>query len=423
MSSQYNKLHTAWNLVVFMVTIYVAVTTPIKLSFTINPISSFSTWGVIGVFLIDFIINLLRLQRFRKSSDSIEIEGQRNLHRFLLITDLMAVIPFEIIFPFPGFSLLRLFKIFRLFKIVSTYLQLVLRYRGIFTLIYSSFWLILMINGLACGWHGLQVDQTPVDFITDYTNALYWTVTTITTVGYGDLTPVTNPQKIYAICVQLFGYGVFTFMIGAVASRLMQRDPARARYEDSIDSLASLMHYRNISPDLSSRIIKFYRFMWKKRLGYDETYFLQSLPEGLRTEVALCLKHDVINKVPIFKDASDALKREIALLLRPIFLTPDDYIFKAGDIGEQMFFVVGGELVTLTADEERELTLLKPGDYFGEIALFKNENRSATIKALSYCDVYSLDKKSFDNVINKYPEIRNKIRATVEERVSRYSND
>jgi len=48
-------------------------------------------------------------------------------------------------------------------------------------------------------------------------------------------------------------------------------------------------------------------------------------------EVALHLKEEVIEKISLFKNVSNEFKREISLLLKPIFLTPGDYIFKAGD--------------------------------------------------------------------------------------------
>jgi CRP-like cAMP-binding protein len=160
--------------------------------------------------------------------------------------------------------------------------------------------------------------------------------------------------------------------------------------------------------------------MWKKRLGYDETVFMESLPENLRTEVALHLKEEVIEKISLFKNVSNEFKREISLLLKPIFLTPRYYVFKAGDYGEEMYFVVHGELSTLTQKEDKILTTLKAGDYFGEIALFKNKHRSTTVKAISYCDIYVLDKKAFDKVISKYPEFGIKIQKQVEIRESRY---
>ena len=296
-----------------------------------------------------------------------------------------------------------------------------IQFAGTFTLANFAFGFILITHWLSCGWHSLSHVAVQPDFATNYIDSLYWAITTLTTVGYGDIIPVSNPQKVYAIFVQVMGFGVFTFVIATVASRLMRKDPARIRYEENIENLTALMHYRTLPRHLKTKIINFYKYMWQQRLGYDESSFLESLPDNLQTEVALYLKKEVIEKVSLFKGSSQEFKREIALLLKPVFVTPDDYIFKAGDIGDEMYFVVAGELNTLTQTENRILTTLKAGDFFGEIALFKNQNRSATVKALTYCDIYSLDKTAFDKVVMKYPEIGLQIQSIVEKRESQYS--
>jgi voltage-gated potassium channel len=202
---------------------------------------------------------------------------------------------------------------------------------------------------------------------------------------------------------------------------LLKKDPAKTRYLEHLDELASLMHYRSIPNHLQKRIIDFYTYMWKNRLGYDETDFLNGLPENLRTEVALHLKKDVIEKISLFKDASDNFRSEIALHLKPVFLTPGDYVFKAGDQGYEMYFVVNGELLALSKEEDKVLTKLGSGSFFGEIALFKDKRRSATIKSKTYCDVYVLDKNAFDTVISKYPMVAAHIEEQVTIRERRYA--
>jgi voltage-gated potassium channel len=56
------------------------------------------------------------------------------------------------------------------------------------------------------------------------------------------------------------------------------------------------------------------------------------------------------------------------------------------------------------------------GAYFGEIALIDSAPRNATIRAREYCDLYSLDKESFDEVIKEYPEFYEKIKEMAKKR-------
>ncbi len=421
MAFKKNWIYTNWNILIFIATLIVAVDIPIHLAFKTHLAFNLSKDTITLLFLLDFIIKVSLYRKHKNKAEYLELSDKSWYNTVLLATDLLAAIPFFLLIPVPAIQLLRLFKLARVIHHLRNLQERVIQHAGTYIFSLFFFWFMLATHWLACGWQGLSIIPLQSDFASDYINSVYWTITTLTTVGYGDITPITNPQKIYAIMVQVLGFGVFTFIIGTVASQLMRKDPARTRYEENIEGLASLMHYKTLPGHLKTKIINFYKYMWEQRLGYDESTFLESLPENLQTEVALYLKKEVIEKVSLFHDASSEFKREISLLLKPVFLTPGDYIFKAGDIGYEMYFVVDGELNTLTLAEDRTLTTLKAGDFFGEIALFKNQNRSATVKALTYCDIYSLDKSAFNKVISKYPKIGSQIQSIVEKRESKYS--
>jgi len=421
MFSKFNIADRAWNAIVIMGASYVSIVIPLNLIFEIKSgILNISDHIITMIFLLDFAINVYKYREIKKIPNY--QEGYKNslCLKGLILTDLLAAIPFGLFFHPSFFRLFRLLKLFRVINLFQTYRKKQIKSAGVITFLIFIFWILHIIHWLGCGWCAIRGLDPDSDSITIYINAVYWTVTTLTTVGYGDILPMNNPQKIYSMFVQVMGFGVFGFLIGTIASVLLKKDPAKAKYLENIENLASLMHYRTIPGHLRNRIVNFYTYMWKKRLGYDETAFLKSLPENLQTEVALHLKKEVIEKISLFKNASNEFKREIALLLKPIFLTPGDYIFKAGDYGEEMYFVVNGELNTLTQKEDRILTTLKAGEFFGEIALFKNINRTATVKAITYCDIYVLDKKAFDKVLVKYPEIGTKIKQQVDIRESRY---
>ena len=65
----------------------------------------------------------------------------------------------------------------------------------------------------------LKDDQ--LDITQTYVKTLYWTVTTITTVGYGDITPMTTNEIIFVMFVQLMGVMNFAYLTGSITSVLM----------------------------------------------------------------------------------------------------------------------------------------------------------------------------------------------------------
>ena len=87
------------------------------------------------------------------------------------------------------------------------------RLSNILRLVFFAYWLFLATHWIACGWLALR--QAPVmnNDATNYLNALFWTVQTFSTVGYGNITPVTNAQILYAIAVMIIGVGVYGYII------------------------------------------------------------------------------------------------------------------------------------------------------------------------------------------------------------------
>jgi len=62
------------------------------------------------------------------------------------------------------------------------------------------------------------------------------------------------------------------------------------------------------------------------------------------------------------------------------------------------------------------MTTLTDGEFFGELALLFSQPRTASIRAVNYCDLYTLDKDTFDRVLMQYPEFASHMREVADER-------
>ena len=119
----------------------------------------------------------------------------------------------------------------------------------------------------------------------------------------------------------------------------------------------------------------------------------------------------------MFKDADPAMIKEILVYLKPCLFAPGDSICTHGDIGDEMFFINKGAVEVLSKDGRHVYATIKEGGFFGEIALLLKQPRNATIRAVGYCDLYSLNKASFDRVIADYPDFEQHIQTMVAERI------
>lgn len=334
-----------------------------------------------------------------------------------LFVDLMAAVPFGIVFGPTPLALLRLLKLTRVVSVMALWWRQNTSRWNTFRLLYSGYWIALVVHWLACGWMALRA--IPTESLTGqntYLRALYWCVTTLTSVGYGDITPQTEAETVYAIIVMTIGVGMFGYVIGNIAHILANLHPSRARYVETMERLNAFMEYRDLPPNLQDRVRGYYGYRWETRLGFDESEILGELPPSLLADVSLYLKKDVIEKVPFFKGAGEGLVREIALAMRPVIYMPGDYVFRSGEKGQEMFFIGRGQVEVLAKDGRTVQATLHDGEFFGEIALVLGHPRTASVRAIGFCDLYALDKETFDRIVTRNPEFAAHIDAMVRER-------
>jgi len=404
-----------WQTIVLISFFLIVVYVPLEiLYFQFNNIFfRVSYWIVNSIFIADVLYNYSSLKKKEEKTGAIQESVKFRI--FLLVIDIITAIPFGFITGNIFYELLRFVKIIRVFNYIRNINLEAIRLSSYLSFVFFLYWFLLAAHWLACGW--IALNEAKANTFEEYVTSLYWCIQTITTVGYGDVMLTTIQHKIYAMMVMLFGVGVYGFVIGNVANILLKRDPARTQFLNNLERLRSFVNFREIPPQLQKRIRSYYEYIWKQKIGANESEFISGLPDGLKTEVELFLKRDILERIPLFKGISDSFLREVSLHLRPVVYTPGDYIFKQGDRGNEMYFLIKGKLKVLTGDESKVLNTLSDGDFFGELALFRNEIRMATIQAVTYCDVYTLNKKVFEHVLNNYPEISSHIRKIAEERL------
>ncbi len=288
---------------------------------------------------------------------------------------------------------------------------------GVMRLVTFGFLFVMGIHFMALGWCLIGASEQARPAMDQYIRALYWCVTTVATIGYGDYYPdhEKNGQIIYTICVQVLGVGMYGYIIGNVASLVANLDVARAAFVKRTEEINNFMRARRVPADLQQRVKGYYSYLWDTRKGTVSGSLLEGMPHTLTVDISLFLNRGIIEKVSLFKDADEIFIREVVQLLHSMVFLPDDYIIRQGEYGDCMYFLSNGDVEVLVSGQK--VAQLGAGSPFGEAALLQGEKRNASVRALSYCDVYRLSKADFDSLRAKYPEFDARVRGILEQRL------
>ena len=184
---------------------------------------------------------------------------------------------------------------------------------------------------------------------------LWWAVVTLTTVGYGDVVPVTPLGRIVAAMVMICGLGVFGLWTGILATGFA----AETRRDNFLKT-----------------------WEW-------------------------------VSKVPFFASLGPAAIADVTHMLRTIDLPPRTMIVRKGQAGDCMYFIAAGEVeVDLPGKKVR----LGEGAFFGEMALLGNRQRSANIMTTELSKLLVLDLVDFHVLMARHPDLAETIDAEAKRR-------
>lgn len=271
-------------------------------------------------------------------------------------------------------------------------------------------WVALVVHLVACGWvavggipAGLSSGQT-------YIRALYWSVTTLSTTGFGDITPKTEPQMIYTMFAMIMGAGLYATVIANIASLITRSDTARAAFDEKMERLHTLMKYKNMPDTLQKRILEYHQYLWESGLGHDHENLFKELSPALRRSVGLFLNRHILEQVPLLRGAENAVLHRLVSKLQSVVYTPGDVIMHHGEPGSMMYLINRGE-VEVVDPQEGIIATLGEGEYFGEISLLDpNRPRLADVRAKTFCTLSMIDQETFSMVLNQFPEFAAQVR-------------
>ncbi|XP_045121544.1 potassium voltage-gated channel subfamily H member 2-like isoform X3 [Portunus trituberculatus] len=464
----YSPFKAVWDWIILLLVIYTAIFTPYVAAFLLNeqevarqnnqnqydsPIVIIDLIVDI-MFMVDIIINF-RTTYVNHNDEVVSHPGKIALHylRGWFLIDVVAAIPFDLLLvtdsePHTTASpaerefeeaddektttLIGLLKTARLLRLVRV-ARKIDRYSeygaAVLLLLMATF--ALIAHWLACIWYAIGNAERPglphkigwLDHLANatrqyyygnstggptlrakYVTALYFTFSSLTSVGFGNVAPNTDVEKIFTILVMLIGSLMYASIFGNVSAIIQRLYAGTARYHTQFMRVKEFIRFHQIPNPLRQRLEEYFQHAWTYTNGIDMNLVLKGFPDCLQADICLHLNRQLFQSCPAFEGASPGCLRALSMKFKTTHAPPGDTLVHRGDVLTSMYFISRGSLEILKDDVV--MAILGKDDIFGENPCIYSTigKSSCNVRALTYCDLHRIMRDDILDVLDLYPE-------------------
>nr|XP_051681758.1 potassium voltage-gated channel subfamily H member 6 isoform X1 [Oryctolagus cuniculus] len=447
----YSPFKAVWDWLILLLVIYTAVFTPYSAAFLLSDQDE-SQRGACGytcspltvvdlivdiMFVVDIVINF-RTTYVNTNDEVVSHPRRIAVHYFKgwFLIDMVAAIPFDLLIFRTGSdettTLIGLLKTARLLRLVRVARKLD-RYSeygaAVLFLLMCTF--ALIAHWLACIWYAIGNVERPylepkigwLDSLgaqlgkhyngsdpasgpsvqDKYVTALYFTFSSLTSVGFGNVSPNTNSEKVFSICVMLIGSLMYASIFGNVSAIIQRLYSGTARYHTQMLRVKEFIRFHQIPNPLRQRLEEYFQHAWSYTNGIDMNAVLKGFPECLQADICLHLHRALLQHCPAFHGASKGCLRALAVKFKTTHAPPGDTLVHLGDVLSTLYFISRGSIEILRDDVV--VAILGKNDIFGEpVSLHARPGKSsADVRALTYCDLHKIQRADLLEVLDMYP--------------------
>ncbi|XP_057713078.1 potassium/sodium hyperpolarization-activated cyclic nucleotide-gated channel 2-like [Corythoichthys intestinalis] len=330
-------------------------------------------------------------------------------------------------------SLLRLLRLSRLIRYIH-------QWEEIFHMTYdlaSAVMRIINLIGmmlLLCHWDGCLQFLVPMlqDFPSDcwvslnkmendtwselYSFAVFKAMSHMLCIGYGRQAPESLSDIWLTMLSMIVGATCYAVFIGHATALIQSLDSSRRQYQEKYKQVEQYMSFHKLPADFRQKIHDYYEHRYQGKM-FDEESILGELSEPLREEIVNFNCRKLVASMPLFANAEPNFVTAMLTKLHFEVFQPHDYIIREGTIGKKMYFIQHGVCSVIT---KGTLAMkLSDGSYFGEICLLTRGRRTASVRAETYCRLYSLSVDHFNEVLEEYPMMRRAFETVAIDRLDR----
>ncbi|CAL9152153.1 unnamed protein product, partial [Musa hybrid cultivar] len=235
-----------------------------------------------------------------------------------------------------------------------------------------------------------------------YVTSLYWSITTLSTVGYGDLHVQNTWEMAFTIVYMLFNLGLTSYLIGNMTNLVVHGTRRTRNYRDSIQAATGFAQRNQLPDRLQDQMISHLSLTFRiDSEGLHQQETLDTLPKAIRSSISHHLFYPLVAKAYLFRGVSHNMLFQLVSEMKAEYFPPREDVILQNEAPTDLYIVVTGvmDLIDHRSGAEQVCRVAKTGDVAGEIGVLCCRPQAFTARTRSLCQLLRLNRTTFLSVV------------------------
>ncbi|KAK3281049.1 hypothetical protein CYMTET_11144 [Cymbomonas tetramitiformis] len=251
-------------------------------------------------------------------------------------------------------------------------------------------------------------DESSTDFEI-WVIAVYWAVATISTLGYGDVFPVTDLERVYVTIATLIGVTVYSYGVGSICAKVAALDGHDTAFFSQMDALNLFIAEKELSNEIAKRLRAFFRYqqLYSKENWLD---IVEQMSPALQVEVFYTIHRTTLHGLALLESSPRAFYARVAAALKFTHLSRGEIIYNTQDPATHLFIIDYGLVFVQIGFVTR---IMEAGRSFGDDAMYNSVRTLSSAATVANVTLLSLEISTLFEIMKEFPEVERKVRLRI----------
>ncbi|KAL1214410.1 Potassium channel AKT6 [Cardamine amara subsp. amara] len=427
--SPFDPRYRAWETFLVFLVLYTAWASPFEFGFLQRPKAPLSILDNIvnGFFAIDIILTFF-VAFLDKVTYLLVDDPKRIAWRYAstwLVFDVVSTFPYEsfgslLHESIQGYGIFSMLRLWRLRRVSNCFARLEKDRK------YSYFWVrctklllvtLFVIHCGACFLYSIASHypdpsktfmaltdenwkQSPL--AVQYNTAMYWSITTFSTTGYGDIHGVNSREMTFILFYMVFNLGLSAYIIGNMTNLVVHVTSRTRKFRDTIQAASGFGQRNNLPVRLQDQMVAHLCLRYRTDSeGLQQQEIIDSLPKAIRSSISHYLFYEVVDKIYLFHGVSNDLLFQLVSEMKAEYFPPKEDVILQNEAPTDFYILVTGavDIIARVNGVEQVVKEAQSGHVFGEVGVLCYRPQLFTVRTKRLSQLLRLNRTALLNLV------------------------